>query len=354
MPWIIIWKHNDDFPLLEKNNDAFANKFSNKSRAKRSNAEDGKETISSNLQDFASRCSGPGQVVKIPEIECCSISPVNPVAGPIYFASNCSKEIAKVRKKRFFLDALAISMSSVALGMSMYNTAEIATIKESLNDVDRNFEVVKDFMKSSNKKFDTVLNNERLLFLKIQKTKSNLRKYTDSKIDLFEESMKVLLNNMSYNYQNQINELREEIWEICLMNGRLIPDLISKEEIIAILNKIDPNNETVYRQELEAFYLLVQVLPAQQGKHYSGITMVILKIPRILRSPFWRISRATALPHWFKRNLVTKVIVPEFVIGSVETKELYSVPNFCERHFNIMWKCKFPLTKDELQDLKLS
>ncbi len=102
LPWIIIWKHNDDFPLLEKHNDAFANKFSNKPRAKRSNAEDGTEKISSNLQDISRRCSGLGQVVKIPEIECCSISPVNPVAGPIYFASNCSKDIAKVRKKRFF------------------------------------------------------------------------------------------------------------------------------------------------------------------------------------------------------------------------------------------------------------
>ncbi len=81
-----------------------------------------------------------------------------------------------------------------------------------------------------------------------------------------------------------------------MINGRIIPDLLTKEEILSILDKVDPKNETVYRNDLDAFYLLVQVLPAQQGKHYSGITMVILKIPRILKSPMWRISRAIALP----------------------------------------------------------
>ncbi len=62
---------------------------------------------------------------------------------------------------------------------------------------------------------------------------------------------------------------------------------------------------------------------------------------------------SNSFTYWIKRNLITTVQVPEFVIGSVESKEIYSIPNFCERQFNILSKCKFPLTKDELKDLKI-
>ena len=39
MPWIIIWKHNHEFPLLAKQNDSFSKRFSNSSRAKRASVE---------------------------------------------------------------------------------------------------------------------------------------------------------------------------------------------------------------------------------------------------------------------------------------------------------------------------
>ena len=257
MPWIIIWKHNDDFPLLAKHNDTYSNKFSKQGRKKRASVEMEKDMLSPKKDFHSNLCNKPGQVIKIPEYVCCTIYPITPLSGPIYFESNCTNNTTKIiRKKRFFLDALAISMSSVALGMSMYNTAEIATIKESMNDIDKNFDVVKDFMKSSNKKFETVLNNERLMLLKIQKTESTLRKYFDTKMEKLEEGLKPILNNLSNTLHTQINELHEEIWEICLINGRLIPDLLSKEEVISILDKVDPKNETVYRHDLEAFYLL--------------------------------------------------------------------------------------------------
>ena len=198
-------------------------------------------------------------------------------------------------------------------------------------------------MINSNKKFAQVLKNEELLLVKIQETESNLRQYVNLQIETLEETFKKILNNISYNFQNQINDLHEQIWEICLQNGKLIPDLMSKSELEEILKKIDPGKETIYWDQLDLLYSFTQVLPLSQAKHYRGVTIVVLKIPRIIYKPLWKIYKAKSLPHFLKPNLVAKVQIPQYVFYDPASQYVYKVPSFCEHQYNLFWKCKHSL-----------
>ncbi len=67
--------------------------------------------------------------------------------------------------------------------MATYSVVEVQKMQETFNDIDKNFDVIKEFIINSKKKFAHFLENEEVLLLKIQLTESNLRQYVALQIE---------------------------------------------------------------------------------------------------------------------------------------------------------------------------
>ena len=135
--------------------------------------------------------------------------------------------------------------------------------------------------------------------------------------------------------------LEEDIWELSLENGKLIPDLLSKDEIEHLLLKVDPLKTTLYWDDINYFYQLTQVQNIPGLRHVTGIVHVILKIPNVKNYDITNVFTVYPLPRFIKENISIRAKVPKHAIIHPYRKKFGSIPEDCEEVNHFYWKCKY-------------
>lgn len=216
-------------------------------------------------------------------------------------------EIGKMRQKRF-LPLLAAGMGLTGLGLSIYNTINEHDVHSAINNIEEHLEEIDKVTNTIQLDFKNLVHVSQAMAVKIQSMEKQLY--------LTMENLKCEIETREkYLYYIQlVDEAYSKMSEMLqtLMSGKISSIVLNPDEVRDILSNNDLWINSLYKSDVNVFYLLSRVTPILFDVK-SHTLHLIIHFPDLKMNDIAPLVRVESIGWGIGRNFKSKLITSDTV-----------------------------------------